>query len=54
MITPTVYNLLGERNSYPVAPNMTVIPAKRESTTESAPLFSSEANYQITFCTCPR
>ena len=28
MITPTVYNLLGERNSYFIAPSITVILAQ--------------------------
>jgi len=28
MITPTVYNLLGERNSYFIAPSITFIPAQ--------------------------
>jgi hypothetical protein len=61
MIVSALYKM-GERNSYPFAPIMTIIPAaphpsfprKRESTAPGSPHFQPEAIHRITYDTAAR
>ena len=49
MISSTMYNLLGERNSYFIAPSITVIPAQAEIHCGKTTRLQPRAIYRIRY-----